>query len=135
MCPLLPKSCDSFGSRQNVAAAACEGYPAAGELRSYSKYGTQCDFSPSPCVRLCFALTACRLPRRWWLALLLCRLPSAVKPAAAPLPENPSEGDCPPQTASSFGDTALDSGKPGLNSLAKRKSLAAESPGIALFSQ
>lgn len=64
---------------------------------------------------LSFALTACRLPRRWWLALPLCRLPSAVKQAAAPLPETPGEGDCPPQTAGTFGDAALDSGKPGLN--------------------
>lgn len=65
-------------------------------------------------VRLCFALTACRLPRRWWLASLLCRLPRAVELAAAPLPETPAEGDCPPQTASQFGNTALHSGKPGL---------------------
>lgn len=54
----LPKSCDSFfWSRQNTAAPSCEGYRAAGgELRSYSKYGTQLDFSPFPSVRplLCF---------------------------------------------------------------------------------
>lgn len=53
----LPKSCDSFWSRQNSAAPSCEGYRAAGgELRSYSKYGTQLDFSPFPSVRPSFAL-------------------------------------------------------------------------------
>lgn len=53
----LPKSCDSFWSRQNSAAPSCEGYRAAGgELRSYSKYGTQLDFAPFPSVRPSFAL-------------------------------------------------------------------------------
>lgn len=51
-------------------------------------------FRPSVRPLLCFALTAC-LPRRW-LALPLCRPPSAVKLAAALLPETPGGGDCPP---------------------------------------
>lgn len=44
---------------------------------------------------------------------------SQRKLAAAPLPETPGEGDCPPHTANSFGDAALDSGKPGLNQQVK----------------
>lgn len=108
----LPRRVATVWGRQNVAAAACEGYQAAaaaGEPRSYSKYGTRSDFSPFPSVRpsfasLCCAVTACRLPRRWWwFALPLCSLPRAVKLAAALLPESHCEGDCPPQTTSPFG--------------------------------
>lgn len=57
-------------SRQICGSARSEGYRAArctsgGELRSYSKYGTQPNFSPLFCPLLCLAFALPCLPRRW----------------------------------------------------------------------